>query len=134
MSPSGASQSPERLSGLVAGVFFAVVGATTRKLATAARTTSASFRSWARRNSTCDQLEVRRVRIGSEADKVVVQVTERGEEVSRRVRRVRAIRRTTALEGVRSTDATRADQLAYVKGEIDLSRLGERVRQRYNLI
>ncbi|GAB37527.1 antitoxin VbhA family protein [Gordonia sputi] len=60
-------------------------------------------------------------------------MTERRDEVSRRVRRVRAIRRTTALEGVRSTDATRADQVAYAKGEIDLTQLGQLVRQRYNL-
>ncbi|MDV7198424.1 antitoxin VbhA family protein [Rhodococcus kroppenstedtii] len=60
-------------------------------------------------------------------------MTVRSNEVSRRVRRVRAIRRTTALEGARSTDATRADQLAYVKGDIDLGSLGERVRRRYNL-
>ncbi|NLU84711.1 antitoxin VbhA family protein [Rhodococcus sp. HNM0569] len=53
--------------------------------------------------------------------------------VSRRVRHVRAIRRNTELEGVRSTDATRADQVAYARGEIDVSALGDRVRRRYNL-
>lgn len=55
------------------------------------------------------------------------------EAVAQRVRRIRAIRRNTELEGARSTDATRADQLAYARGEIDVNALAERVRQRYNL-
>lgn len=42
-------------------------------------------------------------------------------------------RRTSKLEGGRSTDATRADQDAYVRGEIDIEQLGERVRSRYGL-
>ena len=33
----------------------------------------------------------------------------------------------------RSTDVSRADQDAYVRGEIDIVRLGERVRARYGL-
>ena len=55
------------------------------------------------------------------------------EAVAGRVRKVRAIRRNTELEGVRSTDATRADQVAYARGDIDVAALGERVRRRYNL-
>lgn len=42
-------------------------------------------------------------------------------------------RRSSELEGARSTDATRADQDAYVRGEIDIDQLGERVRARYGL-
>lgn len=42
-------------------------------------------------------------------------------------------RRTSELEGGRSTDATRADQDAYVRGEIDINQLGDRVRSRYGL-
>ncbi|MFH5208081.1 hypothetical protein [Antrihabitans spumae] len=55
------------------------------------------------------------------------------QEVSRRVRVIRAIRRNTELEGTSSTSATRADQVAYARGEIDVAKLGERVRHRYNL-
>ena len=57
--------------------------------------------------------------------------------VERRRRRwSRAIERariSSELEGGRSTDATRADQDAYVRGEIDISQLSERVRARYGL-
>lgn len=42
-------------------------------------------------------------------------------------------RRSSELEGARSTDATRADQDAFVLGEIDIDQLGERVRARYGL-
>ncbi|WP_210687517.1 antitoxin VbhA family protein [Mycolicibacterium sp. GESEQ-9] len=55
------------------------------------------------------------------------------QKVRRRVTAVRAIRRSTELEGSRSTDATRADQIAYVRGSITAAELGQRVRRRYNL-
>lgn len=42
-------------------------------------------------------------------------------------------RRSSELEGSRSTDATRVDQDAYVRGEIDVEQLGQRVRARYGL-
>ncbi|WP_370287721.1 hypothetical protein [Nocardioides sp.] len=38
------------------------------------------------------------------------------------------------MEGSRSSDATRADQDAFVRGEIDERQLGERVRARYRLV
>ncbi|WAM19497.1 hypothetical protein [Rhodococcus sp. JS3073] len=52
---------------------------------------------------------------------------------ARRERAIRAARTTSELEGSRSTDLTRADQDAYVRGEIDIEQLGSRVRARYNL-
>lgn len=55
------------------------------------------------------------------------------DERTRRERAIRAARTTSALEGARSTDLTRADQDAYVRGEIDIGQLGARVRARYNL-
>ncbi|MFC8045566.1 MULTISPECIES: hypothetical protein [Nocardia] len=55
------------------------------------------------------------------------------DERTRRARVIRAARTTSKLEGARSTDATRADQDAYVRGEIDIAQLGARVRARYNL-
>ncbi|GAB5901803.1 antitoxin VbhA family protein [Mycolicibacterium mageritense] len=55
------------------------------------------------------------------------------QKVRRRVNTVRAIRRSTELEGSRSTDATRADQVAFARGSITAAELGERVRRRYNL-
>lgn len=55
------------------------------------------------------------------------------DERTRRERAIRAARTTSALEGARSTDPTRADQDAYVRGEIDIEQLGARVRARYNL-
>ncbi|WP_109557357.1 antitoxin VbhA family protein [Mycobacteroides abscessus] len=64
--------------------------------------------------------------------KVGGQVTE-VQRVQRRVRAVRAIRRSTELEGSRSTSATRADQDAYAQGAITVDELGERVRRRYNV-
>lgn len=51
----------------------------------------------------------------------------------RRERSVHAARRTSELEGARSTDATRQDQDAYVRGEIDVDQLGERVKARYGI-
>jgi hypothetical protein len=55
------------------------------------------------------------------------------QKVRRRVTAVRASRRSTELEGSRSTYATRADQIAYARGSITAAELGERVRRRYNL-
>jgi hypothetical protein len=52
---------------------------------------------------------------------------------TRRERAIRAARTTSELEGSRSTDETRADQDAYVRGEIDIKQLGFRVRARYNI-
>ncbi len=54
-------------------------------------------------------------------------------EVERRKRAIDDARRSSELEGSRSTDATRADQDAYVRGEIDIEALGKRVRSRYGL-
>lgn len=50
-----------------------------------------------------------------------------------RVRAIRSIRRSSELEGTASTSATRTDQLAYARGSITASELGERVRRRYNI-
>lgn len=61
-----------------------------------------------------------------------VQVTE-VQKAQRRVKAVRAIRRSTELEGSRSTNATRADQVAYARGSITAAELGDRVRRRYNV-
>jgi hypothetical protein len=55
------------------------------------------------------------------------------QKAQRRVMAVRAIRRSTELEGSRSTNATRADQDAYVRGSITAAELGDRVRRRYNV-
>lgn len=55
-------------------------------------------------------------------------------EIARRKRAIEDARRSSELEGSRSTDATRADQDAYVRGEIDIEKLGERVRARYGLV
>lgn len=54
-------------------------------------------------------------------------------KVKRRVKAVRAIRRSTELEGSRSTAATRADQVEYARGHITASELGDRVRRRYKV-
>jgi hypothetical protein len=59
-------------------------------------------------------------------------VTE-SQKVTRRVKVVRAIRRSTELEGASSTAATRADQLDYARGTITAEELGDRVRRRYNV-
>ena len=55
------------------------------------------------------------------------------QKTQRRVKAVRAIRRSTELEGSRSTDATRADQVAYARGNITAAELRDRVRRRYNV-
>lgn len=55
------------------------------------------------------------------------------EKAERRVKVVRSIRRSTELEGSRSTNATRADQDAYSRGTITAAELGDRVRRRYNV-
>lgn len=64
--------------------------------------------------------------------RVVFRVTEL-QKVKRRVKAVRAIRRSTELEGSRSTNATRADQVAYARGTITAAELRDRVKRRYNL-
>ena len=51
----------------------------------------------------------------------------------RRRRAIERARTSSELEGARSTDATRADQDAYVRGEIDIDQLSDRVRARYGL-
>jgi Antitoxin VbhA len=61
-----------------------------------------------------------------------VQVTEL-QKAKRRVKAIRAIRRSSELEGARSTDATRADQVRYARGSITAAQLGDRVRRRYNV-
>jgi hypothetical protein len=53
--------------------------------------------------------------------------------VEHRRRAVEDARHSSELEGSRSTDATRADQGAYVRGEIDVDELGQRVRARHGL-
>lgn len=55
------------------------------------------------------------------------------QKAQRRVNAVRAIRRSSELEGSRSTAATRADQVRYARGSITAAELGERVRRRYNV-
>ena len=50
-----------------------------------------------------------------------------------RVWAIDAVRLNSALEGARSTEATRADQDAFVRGEIDIAALGRRVRSRYGV-
>lgn len=63
---------------------------------------------------------------------MVAKVTET-QKAQRRIKAVRAIRRSSELEGSRSTDATRADQVAYARGSITAAELAERVRRRYNV-
>lgn len=53
--------------------------------------------------------------------------------VQRRLRAVNDARRSSELEGSRSTEETRRDQDAYVRGEIDIDQLGQRVRERYGI-
>ncbi|TCJ95372.1 antitoxin VbhA family protein [Nocardia alba] len=55
------------------------------------------------------------------------------QKAKRRVKVVRAIRHSTELEGSRSTNATRADQLEYARGKITAAELSDRVRSRYNV-
>jgi hypothetical protein len=52
------------------------------------------------------------------------------QKAQRQVKAVRAIRRSTELEGSRSTNATRADQVAYARGTITAAELRDRVRRR----
>lgn len=63
---------------------------------------------------------------------MVLRVTE-PQQAKRRVKAVRATRRSTELEGSRSTDATRVDQIAYARGTITAAELRDRVRRRYNV-
>ncbi|MBK0421837.1 hypothetical protein JD292_07095 [Leucobacter sp. CSA2] len=53
--------------------------------------------------------------------------------IQRRLRAVTDARRSSELEGSRSTEETRCDQDAYVRGEIDIDQLGRRVRERYGI-
>jgi anti-sigma28 factor (negative regulator of flagellin synthesis) len=55
------------------------------------------------------------------------------QKAQRRAKAVRAVRRSTELEGSRSTDATRADQVAYIRGAITSGELRERVPRRHNV-
>ena len=55
------------------------------------------------------------------------------QKARRRVKAIRAIRRSSELEGSRSTDATRADQVRYARGSITAAQLGDRVRRRYTV-
>ena len=52
---------------------------------------------------------------------------------ARRERAIADASRSSELEGSQSTAATRDDQDAYVRGEIDIEQLGDRVRSRYGL-
>src|SRR6185312_2273560 len=61
-----------------------------------------------------------------------VQVTELMKDKGR-VKAVRAMRRSTDLEGSSSTAATRADQVVYARGYITATGLGDRVRRRSNV-
>nr|WP_234816939.1 MULTISPECIES: hypothetical protein [Mycolicibacterium] len=63
---------------------------------------------------------------------MVDEMTE-AQKAQRRIKAVRAIRRSSELEGSRSTDATRADQVAYARGSITAAELTDRVRRRYNV-
>ncbi len=51
-------------------------------------------------------------------------------EQARRVEAVRQIRHSTEMEGGRSSDEARADQDAYVRGEIGIDELGARIKAR----
>ena len=51
----------------------------------------------------------------------------------RRANIVTSARRSSELEGSRSTNATRDDQDAYARGTITAAELGDRVRRRYNI-
>jgi antitoxin VbhA-like protein len=55
------------------------------------------------------------------------------QKAQRRVKAVRAARCNTELEGSRSTNATRADQVAYVRGTITSAELRDQIRRRYNV-
>lgn len=56
-------------------------------------------------------------------------------QANRRMKTVQSARRSTELEGASSsTAATRADQLAYLRGTITAAQVGDRVRQRYGVL
>ncbi|AFC53136.1 MULTISPECIES: antitoxin VbhA family protein [Mycobacterium avium complex (MAC)] len=55
------------------------------------------------------------------------------QNAKRRIKAIRAIRHSTELEGSLSTNATRADQLAYARGNITAAELCDRVRRRHNV-
>ncbi|MBA0045109.1 hypothetical protein [Mycobacteroides sp. LB1] len=57
---------------------------------------------------------------------------DRGAHTQRRLKALSVIRRGTELEGSRSTDAIRAGQNAYLRGDIGAGELLERIRRRYN--
>lgn len=52
-------------------------------------------------------------------------------EQARRAEAVRQIRHSTEMEGGRSSDAARADQDAYVRGEISIDELIARAQARH---
>lgn len=54
-------------------------------------------------------------------------------DAAQRDRAIADARRSSELEGSHSTAATRADQDAYARGEIDIEQLGHRIRARYGL-
>lgn len=55
------------------------------------------------------------------------------QDAKRRIEAIRATRHSTELDGSRSTNATRADQLAYARGNITVAELCDRVRRRHNV-
>lgn len=58
-------------------------------------------------------------------------MSETAKKEPRKERVVTAARRSTELEGSRSTDATRADQDAYARGAIAAAELLARVQRRH---
>ena len=52
-------------------------------------------------------------------------------EQARRAEAVRQIRHSTEMEGGRSSDEARADQDAYVRGELTVEELGVRLKARH---
>lgn len=54
-------------------------------------------------------------------------------EFEHRFKSVRSARQSSALEGMWSTDATRADQILYTFGSITAAQLVDRVRRRHNV-
>jgi hypothetical protein len=63
----------------------------------------------------------------------VVSTMNEVQKARRRAKAVRAARWNTELEGSRSTNATRADQVSYVRGTITSAELQNRIRRRYNV-
>lgn len=61
-----------------------------------------------------------------------MRIVQSGDLADRR-RSIDDARRSSELEGSQSTEATRTDQDAYIRGEIDIAGLGQRVRERYGL-